>query len=123
MHNIFHPLFDASVELVHFLMHVTRSTKDDPFFTVFNRMIEEEKDISGKVQPNELNLQLVQQLEILLHNYKERMDKIRNSQWNISLSVINDRINSTIKCPMIREQIAAIKQGREITTKPQEFAC
>jgi hypothetical protein len=103
LNNMLRSLFDASIEFAHFLLHVTRSTKEDPFFTGFTRMIEEEKDISVKVQPNELNLQLVQQLEVVLHNYKQRIDEMRDHHWNNNLSVLTDRIKTISEYSMIHE--------------------
>jgi hypothetical protein len=62
-------------------------------------------------------------LEDIVRDYKERMDKIGPNQWDKDLSFINDRIKTIIEYPMVREQMTAIKQGREIMMNHDEFEC
>jgi GTP-binding protein EngB required for normal cell division len=123
LHKMLQPLIDAAVEFAYFLVHATQSAKDDPFLTGFNRMIQEEDGIAKQVQPNEFNLQLVQQLENISRGYKERMDKIRRRTWDGNLSKIQDQIKTINEHSIVSEQIAAMKQGPEAMMNIYEHEC
>jgi hypothetical protein len=86
-------------------------------------MIQEEDGIAKQVQPNEFNLQLVQQLENISRGYKERMDKIRRRTWDGNLSKIQDQIKTINEHSIVSEQIAAMKQGPEAMMNIYEHEC
>jgi GTP-binding protein EngB required for normal cell division len=122
LNHVLQPLLDATVEFAYFLMYIAHSVKDDPFLNGFNRMIEEEEEIK-KLQSNELNLQLIQQLENILHDYKERMNNIKHRTWDGNLSKIHDQMKTINEHPIVSQQIAAMKQGPETILNTYEYEC
>ena len=103
-------LFQISVEFAYFLLHVSRSTKENPFFIGLNRMIAEEKEICKIKQSNDHNMQLIQQLEVVLNDHQGQMN---SKQWDGDLSVMKNHIKTINKHPLLRDQIAVIKQHQE----------
>jgi len=73
-------------------------------------MVDEEKNISGTVESNDFNLHLVQPLESVLYDYKQRMNKMRTNQSTTNLPIISSQIKAVGQIPMVYEQMAAIKK-------------
>jgi hypothetical protein len=106
----------ASVEFAYFLINVTRSTEEDVFLIGLIRMIEEETQICATVhEPNHLNSQLVEELEKLKQKYEVQMEKFKSSQKKPRDSqAISKRIKAIYQFPIIRQQMAVIKEKKGI---------
>ncbi|CAF4986080.1 unnamed protein product [Rotaria sp. Silwood1] len=121
MIDMIHELCNISAEFAHFLMHVVCSTKDDPFLIGFVEMIIEENDIYNSQTSNRLNLQLANDLRNLKNKYEQRFNEIHHLENYRKLSNIYYLINNINKYPMIREQLAAVKEGQKIMMKQHEY--
>ncbi|CAF1014193.1 unnamed protein product [Rotaria sp. Silwood1] len=114
MTNLLNQLNIASVEFAYFLINIAHSTTEDPFLQGLLRMINEEKQICIEQKTNHLNLQLVEELEKLLVNYKEQMNKIQMNQEQNILEIVCEKVKTICEYPMIREQIVIIRQKKRI---------
>ncbi|CAF4824159.1 unnamed protein product, partial [Rotaria sp. Silwood1] len=121
MIDMIHELCNISAEFAHFLIHVVCSTKDDPFLIGFVEMIIEENDIYNSQTSNRLNLQLANDLRNLKNKYEQRFNEIHHLENYRKLSNIYYLINNINKYPMIREQLAAVKEGQKIMMKQHEY--
>jgi GTP-binding protein EngB required for normal cell division len=114
-------LCHASVKFCDFLTHIACSIKDDPFLTGLVKMTAEENYLSENLKPNYLNLQLVNDLKQLQNKYQQRKSQIVHNQGDSNLSDIYTLINTVREYPMVREQVAAAKEGRKMMMKQHEF--
>ncbi len=112
-------LRNASVEFAYFLIHVARSSEDDPFFIGMTQIIGEENNIS-KRENAYTNERLAEKLRDLLHKYEQRMDMI-NSNQHSKLSVIYELIQTICEHPMVKIQMAAIRKTQEAIMKLYEY--
>ena len=112
MDTLLHRLKIESVDFAYFLMNVTHST-EDPFLVGLLSIIDEEKQICAEQRPNDLNLQLVQELEQFVTRYREQKEKTKLDEDYKDIDFISRRIKSISKCSMVREQMEAIHQKRK----------
>ena len=118
--DMLHRLCVVSAELSHFLIHGARSTKDDLFILGLLRMIREEDDICAEKKPNQMNLQLMEELGKMRHEYTQRVREVAASQDRKTLTAVYTNINNINTYPEIREQLIAGKQQREAIMKLNE---
>ena len=117
------PLFIASIEFAYFLTEATQYTKYDPFYQSFNRLINEERNIIEKVQINQCNLQLLDQLKGIRDEYQNRMQQRKQQGWNGDLSSIKQHIETVNNYPIVREQIVVIKESQARLMHIFEYSC
>jgi GTP-binding protein EngB required for normal cell division len=113
----------ASTEFAHFLMHVARSSKDDPFWIGIAQMIGEENYLSKNRKPNELNVQLGKHLGQLKIDYEGRTDKMQSNQEHskLPLPVIYEWIQTVKGYPMVRVQMEAFTKTQKRIMKLYEY--
>ena len=121
MKNMLDQLCSASAQLYAFLLHLTPASEDDPFQLGLVKMIAEENDLSENVEPNYLNLQLVNDLKRLQNKYEQRKSGMAVNQENGNVVDIYALINTIQEYPMVREQIAAMKKGQQLMIKEHEY--
>ena len=113
-------LTDASTEFAHFLMHVARSSKDDPFWTGIIQMITEENDICKNKTSNELNLQLVKYLRKLSTKHEERLNDMKSNKEYNKLPAIYELIQKIGEYPMVQKQMEAVRKTQKKIMKLYE---
>jgi GTP-binding protein EngB required for normal cell division len=111
----------ASIEFAHFLMHVARSSKDDPFWIGIAQMIGEENYLSKNRKSNELNLQLGKHLGQLKIDYEGHTDKMQSNREHSKLSTIYDWIQTVGEHRMVQVQMAAFKKTQKRIMKLYEY--
>jgi hypothetical protein len=121
MKEILDRLCHASVEFAYFLIYIAHSTKEDPFEVGLVQMIIQENDLCDHQEPNHLNLQLTNDLKKLQRQHEQRMNEMKLNQKDVSLSDIYKLIDIIRKYPMLREQMAAVRQGQEISFQQDEY--
>ncbi|CAF1213752.1 unnamed protein product [Rotaria sordida] len=113
-------LLRASVEFAYFLMNVARSSKDDPFLIGIVHMIDEESNLCACRVPHEMNLELVGKLKELMLRFEQYTYELESKQDHSKLHDIYTWIQTIYENPMVRVQMDAIKQSREIIMKQYE---
>ncbi|CAF3522110.1 unnamed protein product [Rotaria socialis] len=112
MNDLINRMNFASIDFAYFLINVARSTTEDPFLVGLLGIIEEEKQICVQKKSNHLNSALVKELDELIVSHKEQMKKIQSNPPEDNLEAIYERINTVCTYPMIREQIAVIRENK-----------
>jgi GTP-binding protein EngB required for normal cell division len=112
----------AGAEFDYFLSHVSRSSKDDPFWIGLMRMIDEENDLCKNQKPNRLNSQLFKDLNELKCQYEERIENLKLNPQQTALPNIYKWITSIREYPTIQEQLDAIKETQTMMTEPYEIS-
>jgi hypothetical protein len=114
-------LCHACAEFAHFLIHVAHSTKDDPFLTGLGEMIDEEAAICESQKLTHFNMQLVEELRKLENQHKQRMNKLKPNDEYVGLPAIYTLIKTTGEYPLMREQMAAVKQTQQMMMEQHEY--
>lgn len=112
MNELLNLLNFASVDFAYFLKNNVHSTTEDPFLAGLLRIVEEEKYICSTIKANRLNNKLVNELEKLIVAYKEQVKKVQLLDEEINIDIIQQTIENVQDYPMIREQMAIIKQNK-----------
>jgi hypothetical protein len=120
MNDLLHRLCEASVDFAYFLTNSEISSKTDPFFLGLVQMMIEEKYLCNNQKPNDFNLKLVDYLRELQEEHDDLMKSIMDNQKESELSDIYQLINTIREYPMVREQMAAIKEGQKMIWKQYE---
>jgi hypothetical protein len=110
----------AGAKFDYFLKHSAGSSKDDPFSNGLIRIIAEEDSLCKNQKPNRLNLQLLNHLNKLKRQYKERIADLKSTQSDTSLSNIHELISTIRAYPTIPEQLDAIKETQKMMAEQYE---
>jgi GTP-binding protein EngB required for normal cell division len=113
-------LCSSSVEFGYFLMHVARSSKDDPFWIGMTQIICEENDI-GKDKDSNMNYQLAKKVREVLESYVQQMDGIDLNQQHSQLSSIYKSIQGVSEYSAVHEQIKAARITQRRIMKLHEY--
>jgi len=114
-------LNDASATFSNFLMHTAAIPKDDLFLTGLQRMLAEEKYICVQKKSNDLNMQLSEELEKLMHKYTYRLHEVKQNEKCTQLSFIYNLIKIIRDVPEVHIQLATVKRGQEYMMEQYEY--
>ena len=113
-------LLEASAIFAYFLVHILHSLQEDPFDAGLKRMIIQENDLCDYQNPNNLNSQLVEEMTKLQQEYEIKKRLLESKGGPIPLADIYHCMDRVRQLPVIKVQMYAIEQGREILMKQHE---
>ncbi|CAF3833554.1 unnamed protein product [Rotaria magnacalcarata] len=112
----------AGAEFDYFLVHITHSSKTNPFLSGLERIIDEENKLCESQTSNHLNVKQVKNLIEIQCIYEKRMKDVSSNQQLTDLSNIDKRIGTIRKYPMIEKQLEIMKQTQEMMTELYEVS-
>ncbi|CAF4070584.1 unnamed protein product [Rotaria magnacalcarata] len=112
----------AGAEFDYFLVHITHSSKTNPFLSGLERIIDEENKLCESQTSNHLNVKQVKNLIEIQCIYEKRMKDVSSNQQLTDLSNIDKRIATIRKYPMIEKQLEIMKQTQEMMTELYEVS-
>jgi hypothetical protein len=114
-------LCQTSAEFAHFLVESADTSRTDLFLTGIERMIKEEDDICKTKTPCQRNVDLLNHLKQLKVKYEQARKKLLVEKEHIQLSNIYDKIQMVSEYPMIKSQMAAVKEWHKYMIKYYEY--
>jgi hypothetical protein len=102
-------------------MNIAHSTKGDPFCIGLIEMITEEECIFKNQNLARLNTQLFEELTNLENLYNQQINNMPPNQEYAGLAAIYQLIETISECPLVHEQLVAVKKTQQMIMQQHEF--
>ena len=114
-------LIDTCATFSSFLTHYAVVPSADPFLEGLMRMLDEEKYICTQVERTNWNERLSEELQILINNYRDRLDRVKQNEKYKELETIYTSIKVVRDFPEVSTQLAAVKRTQEYIIEQYEY--
>ncbi|CAF3420599.1 unnamed protein product [Rotaria socialis] len=121
MMHLLKQLCTVSALFAHYLFDVTENRQYDPFLDGLQKMINEEAEICHAQDPHYLNEFAFSELKKMNNNYKNQLQNLTSNSKTTSLTTIYQWILTASKYPIMAEQMAAIRESRQLLIKKHEY--
>ncbi|CAM4810812.1 unnamed protein product [Rotaria magnacalcarata] len=121
MMHLLKQLCVVSALFAHYLFDVTENRQYDPFHDGLQKMINEEAEIFHAQDPHYLNEFVFSELKKMNNNYENQLKNLTSNSKTTSLTTIYQWILTASKYPIMAEQVAAIRESRQLQIKQHEY--